>query len=119
MEKPIATNAPCIQMELKKNSKKTPPSHPAPKLTPGLKIGFVLNAKTPETMLKINWNRETEQNENERERKEQSSFALFSRSRFFLWCLPESNQRHKDFQSFALPTELRHLIKAAKIGFFR
>ena len=26
----------------------------------------------------------------------------------FLWCLQESNQGHKDFQSFALPTELRH-----------
>ena len=24
------------------------------------------------------------------------------------WCLQESNQGHKDFQSFALPTELRH-----------
>ncbi len=30
------------------------------------------------------------------------------------WCLQESNQGHKDFQSFALPTELRHqlLLKA-------
>jgi hypothetical protein len=27
---------------------------------------------------------------------------------FVLWCLQESNQGHKDFQSFALPTELRH-----------
>ena len=26
----------------------------------------------------------------------------------FVWCLQESNQGHKDFQSFALPTELRH-----------
>ena len=26
------------------------------------------------------------------------------------WCLQESNQGHKDFQSFALPTELRHLL---------
>jgi hypothetical protein len=25
-----------------------------------------------------------------------------------MWCLQESNQGHKDFQSFALPTELRH-----------
>ena len=24
------------------------------------------------------------------------------------WCLQESNQGHKDFQSFALPTELRY-----------
>ena len=27
---------------------------------------------------------------------------------FLWWCLQESNQGHKDFQSFALPTELRH-----------
>ena len=26
----------------------------------------------------------------------------------FLWCGPGSNRRHKDFQSFALPTELPH-----------
>ncbi len=26
----------------------------------------------------------------------------------FLWCLQESNQGHTDFQSVALPTELRH-----------
>ncbi len=25
-----------------------------------------------------------------------------------VWYLLESNQRHKDFQSFALPTELRY-----------
>ena len=25
-----------------------------------------------------------------------------------LWCGPGSNRRHKDFQSFALPTELPH-----------
>jgi hypothetical protein len=25
-----------------------------------------------------------------------------------MWCQLESNQRHKDFQSFALPTELWH-----------
>ena len=24
------------------------------------------------------------------------------------WCWTESNRRHKDFQSFALPTELQH-----------
>ncbi len=28
------------------------------------------------------------------------------------WCLQESNQGHKDFQSFALPTELRHQLFA-------
>ena len=26
----------------------------------------------------------------------------------FKWCLQESNQGHMDFQSIALPTELRH-----------
>ena len=30
--------------------------------------------------------------------------------RGFLWCHRESNQGHKDFQSFALPTELWHQI---------
>ena len=29
---------------------------------------------------------------------------------FKKWCLQESNQGHKDFQSFALPTELRHRL---------
>ena len=28
----------------------------------------------------------------------------------FLWCHQESNRGHKDFQSFALPTELWHQI---------
>ncbi len=28
---------------------------------------------------------------------------------FLLWCHQESNRGHKDFQSFALPTELWHL----------
>ena len=27
-----------------------------------------------------------------------------------LWCHQESNRGHKDFQSFALPTELWHLL---------
>ena len=27
---------------------------------------------------------------------------------FLLWCGAGSNRRHKDFQSFALPTELPH-----------
>ena len=27
------------------------------------------------------------------------------------WCLQELNQGHMDFQSIALPTELRHLKK--------
>ena len=36
-----------------------------------------------------------------------------------LWCGAGSNRRHKDFQSFALPTELPHLpfpFGAANIG---
>ncbi len=28
-----------------------------------------------------------------------------------MWCGPVSNRRHKDFQSFALPTELPHLSR--------
>lgn len=32
-----------------------------------------------------------------------------------LWCGPGSNRRHKDFQSFALPTELPHLRWRFKI----
>ena len=40
---------------------------------------------------------------------------------FKWWCLQESNQGHKDFQSFALPTELRHhgwLIRVQRYDFF-
>ena len=33
-------------------------------------------------------------------------------SKDFLWCLQESNQGHMDFQSIALPTELRYLLKS-------
>lgn len=33
-----------------------------------------------------------------------------------LWCGRESNPRHKDFQSFALPTELpHHLLRSANV----
>ena len=35
---------------------------------------------------------------------------LFSNSLIFKWCHRESNQGHKDFQSFALPTELWHRV---------
>ena len=31
-----------------------------------------------------------------------------------MWYLQESNQGHKDFQSFALPTELRYLEALCK-----
>ena len=32
-------------------------------------------------------------------------------SNSFMWCHQESNRGHKDFQSFALPTELWHVYK--------
>ena len=32
-----------------------------------------------------------------------------------MWYLQESNQGHTDFQSVALPTELRYLLSASKI----
>ena len=37
---------------------------------------------------------------------------------FLRWCHQESNRGHKDFQSFALPTELWHLFSfaSAKVG---
>ena len=35
---------------------------------------------------------------------------LFRNSLAFKWCHRESNQGHKDFQSFALPTELWHRV---------
>ena len=35
-----------------------------------------------------------------------------------MWYLQESNQGHKDFQSFALPTELRYLNCGANITSF-
>ena len=34
--------------------------------------------------------------------------------RVTVWYLQESNQGHKDFQSFALPTELRYPLKVCK-----
>ena len=38
-------------------------------------------------------------------------------TRAFQWCGAGSNRRHKDFQSFALPTELPHLkLKNSKPG---
>ena len=37
----------------------------------------------------------------------------------FLWCHRESNQGHKDFQSFALPTELWHQILFKNYPIFR
>ena len=37
-------------------------------------------------------------------------------SPFFKWCHQESNRGHKDFQSFALPTELWHLLDFACKG---
>ncbi len=42
---------------------------------------------------------------NAKDKKKASDF-----SEAFSWCELGSNQRHKDFQSFALPTELSHLF---------
>ena len=40
---------------------------------------------------------------------ETKAFQGFSKFEvFFEWCHQESNRGHKDFQSFALPTELWH-----------
>ncbi|GEM_PF-4034721 len=38
---------------------------------------------------------------------------------YFQWCLPDLNRGHMDFQSIALPTELRHhyLVRGAKTPF--
>ena len=35
-------------------------------------------------------------------------FPTYERLLQFVWCHQESNRGHKDFQSFALPTELWH-----------
>ncbi len=35
---------------------------------------------------------------------------------FLLWCHQESNRGHKDFQSFALPTELWHQLVSLNCG---
>ena len=35
-------------------------------------------------------------------------FMIYKGLSFFKWCGAGSNRRHKDFQSFALPTELPH-----------
>ena len=44
--------------------------------------------------------------------------TLLSNSSCAVWCHQESNRGHKDFQSFALPTELWHhrLFAGAKVG---
>ena len=42
-------------------------------------------------------------------RKEKSQIAVLQQfGTHFKWCHQESNRGHKDFQSFALPTELWH-----------
>ena len=44
--------------------------------------------------------------------------ALYQMSYIRIWCLrTESNHRHGDFQSPALPTELQRHIMATRIGF--
>ena len=53
------------------------------------------------------------------ERKKHQTYCLVLP---FAWCHQESNRGHKDFQSFALPTELWHLFAICEckgIAFFR
>ena len=40
--------------------------------------------------------------------KNKKSCISFDTAFFIVWCHQESNRGHKDFQSFALPTELWH-----------
>ena len=49
----------------------------------------------------------TQQHNNTTTQKKQLRFLLTA---FLLWCHQESNRGHKDFQSFALPTELWHQL---------
>ena len=44
-----------------------------------------------------------------------ASHSLTRASAFRWWCGAGSNRRHKDFQSFALPTELPHHLGTANI----
>src|SRR5699024_3550803 len=44
------------------------------------------------------------------------AFSHFATPPFKWWLGTESNRRHKDFQSFALPTELPSLIMAGWTG---
>ena len=61
----------------------------------------------------------TQQHNNTTTQKKQLRFLLTA---FLLWCHQESNRGHKDFQSFALPTELWHQlhfwIASAKVMLF-
>ena len=50
--------------------------------------------------------------------KKRSSY-LFDNYFFFEWCHQESNRGHKDFQSFALPTELWHQLSQIAIYHLR
>ena len=36
-----------------------------------------------------------------------------------LWCEAGSNRRHKDFQSFALPTELPHRLIKIQVKIYK
>ena len=49
-------------------------------------------------------------------KKESITFVILS----FAWCHQESNRGHKDFQSFALPTELWHLadLRVQRYAFY-
>ena len=59
--------------------------------------------------------------EGKNHRKDTKKAVTFDRNcLIFKWCHQESNRGHKDFQSFALPTELWHLLSfsflAAKVA---
>ena len=56
----------------------------------------------------------TQQHNNTTTQKKQLRFLLTA---FLLWCHQESNRGHKDFQSFALPSELWHQL-FKKLDFF-
>lgn len=47
--------------------------------------------------------------------KQKNPFVRRGSFCFRVWCLQESNQGHTDFQSVALPTELRHHPKILRI----
>ena len=47
--------------------------------------------------------------------KLKKALSKFAEGLFYPWCGAGSNRRHKDFQSFALPTELPHHLGTANI----
>ena len=68
---------------------------PVPIAEPGLTLGLTLSPKPPYNR----FGRGTKKG------------VAFLQLLDFQWCHHESNEGHKDFQSFALPTELWHLFR--------